>query len=466
MTTQETGAVPFWEIIGRSRTGERQEEKSFDLSIFREAERLKRLYEIRYDPENPIPSDDAMADRLFDAALELYVQVGTYCMDTGRVIKLTRSEIDTALARARSSATRGQGPDQHVYLHRQVEGGEEPIVYAGIQTVMLSDDDFAFRFYRSCAADRCVDGIWGGVVNKIAGQHDVVAGTPLEVYAYRRHAEIMRRAVADAGRPGMVIVNNAPRSVATLGLYDHEHGLRWTDHWGSNGVSELKVGYDDLDRTAFGLASGVEQHAGHGATLGGFSGSVEGAAIVAAAGALQSLCVHFGTLIAIAITPFRVRSRATREGIWAESLALQALSRNTRLILSGGNGDHPAAGPGTAQYFWEAAAGFVEVVVSGGHQVAGTRKFVIGNTPNYGTPLESRWMGEVCKSAAGLARKQANEIVKALLAKYEPTLKDAPAGFTYEHLYDVATDQPRPEYLDLYAAVRQELESLGLRFRS
>ena len=457
--------VPFLEVIERSRRGQRVGEEVFDMSVFRATDRLKREFDIRYDAENPIPTDDPMADRLFAAALDFYLEVGTYCLDTGRVIRFSRDEVEATLALAPDRITKGDGSDQHVVVHRQVEGTEEPIVYGGIQTILLSDDDFAFRFYRACACDRCIDGIWGGVVNKIEGEHDVIAGTPLEIYAYRKHIEIMRRAVAAAGRPGMMIVNNAPTSVATISMYDRELGLRSTDHLGSAGVSEMKTSYDDLDRVAYGLASGIPVKSSVGATLGGFSGSIEGAAIVAAAGALQGLTVHCAQETGVSVTPIRVSSRATREGLWAESLALQALGRNTHLILNGSHGDHPAAGPGTRQYFYEAAAGFIEVVVNGGHAMGGTRKFTIGNTPNYGTPLESRWMGEVCKSAAGMSREQANEIVKNLLSRYEPTLKDAPAGYTYEQLYDMSTDQPRPEYLELYHETKRELEGYGFSFR-
>ena len=88
-----------------------------------------------------------------------------------------------------------------------------------------------------------------------------------------------------------------------------------------------------------------------GASIGGFSGSVEGAAIVATAGgAFQNRLVNQGQICSTNTTPIQTESRATRNGIWSTSLALLALSRNTELILAGSAGDHPAAGPGTAGY--------------------------------------------------------------------------------------------------------------------
>lgn len=102
----------------------------------------------------------------------------------------------------------------------------------------------------------------------------------------------------------------------------------------------------------------------------------------------------------------------------------------------------------------------------GAHSTEGTRKYVVGETPNYGTPLESRWMGEVCKGAVGMSRAQASVLVKYLLEKYESTLKDAPAGQTFDTLYDQQTLEPIAEYQNLYAEVKAELRSLGLQFRS
>ena len=101
----------------------------------------------------------------------------------------------------------------------------------------------------------------------------------------------------------------------------------------------------------------------------------------------------------------------------------------------------------------------------GGHSAGGTRKYVVGNTCNYGTPLESRWMGEICKAAVGMSREHADRIVGYLLNQYESRLKDAPAGDTFENLYDQQTLEPIPEYAAIYREVKGELRQLGMGFR-
>jgi methylamine--corrinoid protein Co-methyltransferase len=230
----------------------------------------------------------------------------------------------------------------------------------------------------------------------------------------------------------------------------------------STGMSELKVAYDDLNRSAFALAHGVSIHGTHSSTIGGFSGNPQGAAITAVAGSLQLVAVHKAESFRCGTVDFRIKSRISRNQLWVAGTAIQALNRNTRLIVDGSIGDHPAAGPGTKQYFYESAAGHIISTVMGAHSTEGTRKFVVGNTPNYGTPLESRWMGEVCKAAAGMDRRTADRIVRYLLEKYEDKLENAPEGETFETLYDPEKLEPIPRYRKRYAEVKQEFIDQGL----
>jgi methylamine--corrinoid protein Co-methyltransferase len=150
--------------------------------------------------------------------------------------------------------------------------------------------------------------------------------------------------------------------------------------------------------------------------------------------------------------------------LWVAGTAIQGLSRNTRLIVDGSIGDHPAAGPGTKQYLYESAAGHIVSTVMGAHSTGGTRKYVVGNTCNYATPLESRWMGEVCKASVGIDRKLAEKIIKHLLNYYEHHLKDAPAGDIFDNLYNQRTLEPITEYKKIYDEVKAELSNLGLKF--
>lgn len=458
--------LSLWEILLRTKEGPIIEEKQFDLSIFKKVQALQQKYDIKYDSEKPLDVDGNLADRVFQAGIEFFLDIGTYCTTTRRVIKLTEPELQAEIASCPDELELGEGTDKVKMLHRDVEGNQEPIVVAGIQTTPFSDDEMMFRITKGCAMDRCIDGIWGGVLLKIEGKYDIIAGTPSEIYQYRKTVEIMREAIKAAGRPGMIIINNAPTSLAIIAMYSEESGLRKTDGIESTGMSEVKISYDDLNRCAFGLAHGIHIHGSHSSVIGGFSATPEGAAIVAVAGALQLVTVQKSDSLRCGVIEAMVKSRVTRKELWAAGTAIQGLSRNTRLIVDGSIGDHPAAGPGTKQYLYESAAGHIVSTVMGAHSTQGTRKFVVGSTCNYGTPLESRWMGEVCKGAVGMDRVTANRIVKYLLAKYEDKLRDAPEGETFEQLYNQEKLAPLPHYQQLYQEVKEELREQGLNFRN
>lgn len=455
-------APTLWDVIDLTRHGERMEEKQFDLAIFRRLQRLIKEFDIKYDPANPVCGDDRMIDAIFAAALRFYVEQGSYCVNTGRVVRFSEREVRDALAAVPSALRLGEGADAVVMAHREVADATPPIVCAGLQTIPYSDEETQSLIYELCARDRCVDGIWGGLVTRVEGRYDVVAGTPGEVLQYRRDIARLRQAVARAGRPGMFIVNNAPSAVATIAMADREVGLRPTDLFETTGISELKTSYDDLMRTAFGLEYGSPLHGAINSVIGGMSGPPEGAVITSVTGAFHVIMLNLAQCLRPGVVHISAKSRVTRDQLWVAGTALQALSRNTHLILDGGMGDHPAAGPGTLQYFWEAAAGFTVSTVCGGHSLGGTRKFVVGDVTDYGSPLESRWMGEVCKAAAGLSREGANAVAKALLARYENSVRDAPPGKRLWDLYDRERLQPKDDYLGVYHQAKEELAALGL----
>ena len=452
------------EILRRSKEGPIIEEKQFDLSIYRKTQALQKKYAIRYDPDQPLDITGDLADRVYQAGCELFLDIGAYCVTTRRAIKVTEKELHEEIVSCPDKIELGQGPDRVTMVHRSVEGSERPVVVAGIQTAPFSDENTMFTIYRLCAMDRCVDGIWGGILLKIDGTYEVIAGTPSEIYQYRKTISIMRRAIEAAGRPGMIIINNAPTSPATIAMFDEQDGMRRSDYIESTGMSEMKLAYDDLNRSAYGLAHGVPIHGAHSSVIGGFSATPEGATIVSVAASLQLVAIHRAVFFRCGTVDARIKSRVTRSQLWAAGTAMQGLSRNTRFIVVGSIGDHPAAGPGTKQYLYESAAGHIVSTVMGGHSTDGTRKYVVGNTCNYGTPLESRWMGEVCQAAVGVDRRQASELIKYLLNHYEGNLKDAPAGDTFERLYDQRTLQPVSEYKRIYDEVKAELRQLGLNF--
>jgi hypothetical protein len=122
--------VSFWEVADRAiNTGSLMKMKDFDMKIFKVASQLVKEYGVKYDPKVPIPSDNALADRLFEAGLKLYLEVGTYCIDTERVIRFSEEEIREALAdlkRAPDGIDIGEGVEKRRLFKRTSETRENP----------------------------------------------------------------------------------------------------------------------------------------------------------------------------------------------------------------------------------------------------------------------------------------------------------------------------------------------------
>jgi hypothetical protein len=74
-----------------------------------------------------------------------------------------------------------------------------------------------------------------------------------------------------------------------------------------------------------------------------------------------------------------------------------------------------------------------------------------------------RFACEVAHAAAGLSRRDGNEIVKVLLARYEPHLKTPPTGQRFQDCYNVGTLEPTAEHYAVYQQAKEEMRRLGLR---
>ena len=85
--------ISFWDVIERCDKGERMEETDYDRLLWRNVSEIVKRYDIRYVRDQVIPNDDALADRAFEAGLELFLRIGFYCIDTNRVVRFTKEEV-------------------------------------------------------------------------------------------------------------------------------------------------------------------------------------------------------------------------------------------------------------------------------------------------------------------------------------------------------------------------------------
>ena len=136
------------------------------------------------------------------------------------------------------------------------------------------------------------------------------------------------------------------------------------------------------------------------------------------------------------------------------------MSRNSHFPLFV---DHyTAAGPMTEMFFYENAADILSTMASGSHIISpGVAK---ATHVDHFTPMEPRFSSEVAHAVTGIPRKDANEIVNKLLAKYEAKLDNPPLGKKYEECWNIHRKTPHEDYVAFYKKIKKEISDLGIPF--
>ncbi|MGD9975671.1 MAG: monomethylamine:corrinoid methyltransferase, partial [Desulfatirhabdiaceae bacterium] len=217
-------AYRLWEILDRARTGKFMEEDDFLPRRFTPTlKKLIKKYEIKYDPKNPCPSDDAMADRIWQAAWDLFRDVGYYNTDSHRIIEVTDAEIKEALYMANDQYMVGGGKDARLFKHRQVEDKTPPFC------IMSPDITVDEKYHQSmCMAylkEPLLDGLCGPILEETCG-HLIESGGPTEISGCIQHIYNQKLAARLLGRPDtfMVAVGTAEHDSGQIAVSDEKWG--------------------------------------------------------------------------------------------------------------------------------------------------------------------------------------------------------------------------------------------------
>lgn len=451
--------VGISEICRRAESGPVMSAETFDLDVvFANAKRLCEKYKIVYDPINPVPSDDDLADRTFQAAVDFVVEAGVYCPNTGSVIRFARDEVSEAVATSRGRCIMGQGKDQYEWTPRLPDSDTRPWYHVGTG-IVNTDERIAFNLVKSYAGIKQANSVSVPALEKIDGC-PVSSGTPSEILGAVRSIKIARDALRHAGRPGLAIgncISAAGTALATIAASSPQFGLRPSDGWLVGALAEMKFNMGALNKAAYLLSCGANIGNESGPLVGGYGGGPAGVAVLNVAYRLIGILVlgcDYHLTFPIHIT----KSCSTaREVLWCVAVSSQAISRNTReLVWSLG---YVAAGPMTKQFFYETAAYLAAAIPSGvSAQTTHPARAVLND---YVTPMEMLGSVELNDACVGMTRTQGNELAKELLEKYEDKLDDAPTGKKYQDCYDIETGLPCQEYVDLYGQVKEELQVMG-----
>jgi len=453
----------FLDVYERVLKGPLMSEQDFDIKVFIPAlRRIVKEYGIEYDKENPISTDDAAADNLFVAAVDFLSQVGVYCQDTNRVIQFSKEEIHDAVHEASGECTAGEGKDSGVFGMRKPDDHKIPWLHVG-SGIVATSEELITNLIEGYATIAEVDSISISALDTIRGI-PVMAGSPAELYAAIRGIKIGREALQRAGRPGLPIMNlisTAAASVTTIAASAPQFGLRPTDGWLVGAISEMKIDFGAMNKSAYLLNWGANVGAESSPILGGYCGGPAGTAVVSTAYILMGLLVQKGSYQLTFPVHFRYGCSTTQDVLWVVSSSCQAASRNIPMpvIWLG----YMTGGPKTKTYFYEAAAYLLTAVTSGAPSVQTPHPAKAIKIDGI-TPMEAKFGVEMAIAASKLNREQANELVIQLLGKYQSQIETSSTGSTYQECYNVTTGKPGDEYIQLFNEIKTELYGIGVPF--
>ena len=447
------------EVLYRAETGPMMEEPDFERKLITpKIKEIVKKYGIKFDGETIVPSDDDLADRVFQAGLEFASAVGFFCQSTSRRITWSREELEEGLRFCPGSAIMGAGNDAVICRSRVPEDTSAPTIIGGAYGVPFPEDLFV-PVMLSFAQEPVIDVIENATIETVY-HHPIKAGSPWEVLGGWREAELSMEVINRVGRPGLSIgcVETSPTALAQLSAASWG-GFRPTDWHHVSTVSEFKTNYDLLSKVAHTIRIGGVMEAYYNPIYGGYVGGAEGVAVAIVAALILLNQIDMAHTIATRPDHPFLGCNTTKELLWSMSVALQGLSRNTKLLVGALVG--PAGGPGTKNLLYENAAFSIATTVSGQALLEASHS-AGGSIPRHVSGLDAKICGEVAYSVRGMSREQANDLVKSLYKLYEPDLATKPIGKPFEEVYNIETIKPTPEWQGMYDEVLEELIKMGL----
>jgi len=447
------------DIIQRCLTGPIVDEQQFDLDhVTQGIRRVVKRYEINFDRSHVVNLDDALADRVWAAALDFLTTCGIYCLDTGRVILFTRAEIEQILADAPREVQLGSGKDLTYERYRLIGETRPPLNMGGPVGTPVSEELF-LPLMLSYVQEPNVDVVCPGTLSTVSGA-DIRTRSPLEIMAAWEECDLMMQVLRRAKRPGMA-VNCVQISISDVGFLSaiSRNGYRPTDMHTLGMISELKVNFEQLNKVTHALYQGGIIDPFANPIYGGLGGGLEGIAVLLTAEMVALNLVYMAVCHGSSPThPFNFNDTG-REIMQATGLSLQALARNCHLMTN--MTVSPVGGPATKTLLYECAAYTTLCTVSGISRILGPRS-ACGTVQDHVSGLEARFNGQVAGAAVFLDREQADELVQRALSCYEDLQDKKPVGKPFQEVYDLKTIQPTKEWLELYDQVVKEVSAWGL----
>jgi len=456
--------VQLLDVMEKALNGKPMSETDYQLKLFAPKVMEKvREHKIKFDPSNPIQNDNSMVDEVFEAGLELLLDVGAYCTTSGRVISYTEAEIKDQLRNAPSKLHFGEGRDRKALVNRKVEDKTPPWCLLGAGGGPCSSDRSFLTLVEGYAEIPETDAITTPAITRVGGTR-VRPASPLEVLAAQRNAVLAREACNRVGRQGIPIMNSlatAESDIAFAAATHPKFGMRPSDGYMICCMDPMKVDFARLNKVAVALSLGGPIGMCFGPLLGGYSGGPEGTAVSNVAHHMMGIMTYQASWLLPFTIHLRYVASSPRDMLWVISTMGQAISRNTHLLSI--NLNYTTAGPCTPMVLYETSAAVTAAVVSG--LSIESLGVATNKHEDRTTPVEPRISAEVGHAVAGMKRSDANELVGKLLAKYESKLAAPPLGKSLYECWDADARRPSKEYRTVIKEYKAVMADLGVELR-
>ncbi len=446
-------------VLEKADTGPILDEKNWDQKyIGAKSKEMIEKYDITWNDGDLIPSDDDLADRLFQAAWEFALESGMLCLNTKRQMVWDHDELQRVVDSAPDELPVGEGADQVIIQFRNPEEAARVTILGGAYGTLIEEELFG-AMVEAYARETLLDIIEPPSIPTALGR-TVRIQSPWEVVVARREADLARAAVARAGRPDVGIGAAATSGSEIIEMAATSYGAyRQSDWHHTSFVSEHKVSYADLTRATHFYQTGSVAHTFCDPIYGGYLGGKEGVALGNAAGCILLRACLFGDTVNAGPTHTILSCDTHPDMLAAQALGIQALARNSHLL----NGIHirPAHGPGVREILYEVATMAIVGVTSGVDFIKSVQS-ANGSNMGHTSPLEARFCAQVAHSVEGMTRKEGNSMVQKLVAKYQEKIPTADIGKHFRETYDLDSLEPTPEWMGVYEEVVVEFTSLGI----
>ncbi len=453
-----SSSAALLKTIDKTRTGKRCTEKDWDFKLMPQTiKEVLKAHDLlgTCNTERPVNEDPELADRFFKAGYDLALRMGFFCPDTERIISISEEELSRAWDRIPGSFQIGLGAERITVKARKPSDGVPPIYTAPLSIQM--DEELYVPVAQGILSSRLVDMQEGPSLDTILGS-PLLADTPYETLAGIYEARLRKEAQWRAGRSGIGNCVCASASthlgyLSSITHYDHPQVTLCLN------PASMKINYTTLHKCVVAMENGHFIRSESPTMIGGYTGGPEGSALASIATDILQFAAVGAHLPGSPTYDLRYSGNCGRHGLWAQSMATQAITRNSNILQM--KTINQTAGPFTEMFFYETITGFVAASVSGQSFTISPRS-AGGRRKNHLTPIEAWFSSAVFKGACGLSASQANDIINEVLPLFEKDLGNAPDGVSFRDCWDVQKVVPNPDYLEFYLKMRKFAEDLGI----